>query len=910
MATTNCSTKTYSAHYISGTHWDREWYRPFQEFRILLVDMVDLLLDLMEQKSEFKYFHFDGQTCMLEDYLEIRPENRDRLAKLITDGRILIGPWFTMPDLFGPGDEALIRNLLLGRKIAQQWGVEPMNVAYTCDMFGHPSQMPQIYQGFGMQDCVLGRGTNEHTTPAFFNWQAPDGSEVFTFKLQDHDGYGAFIRCRNVLESMGDSPDEDTVNRAKEELRKYVSHEESRSNVPVLCLMDALDHTLPATDAPRYLQILHDACPDVQGCHSTLSAFFNEARAKSKNLVTKHGELREPAKEGGGYLYLIPNCPSSRVRMKQANDRSQNLLEKWAEPFFAWAQLEGDTTSPAFLDVAWKYLLQCHAHDSICGCSIDQVHRDMMYRFDQTQIIATQARNRAFGDLTASCADLAQTEDEFTITIANPLPYARKEVVTFNVDLHHKYPTSFCDGFRGHFIKSFTFSDIDGNDVPYQRLVCHPDSIARTSYAVPARDGSYLFDRYVVAAEIDLPPLGFTSLLVKPSKKPVRRMTSLRTGPNSAENEHLAVSIAPNGTVTLTDKATNEIYTDLLTLEDRSEVGDGWFHVDSVNDEIALSSACQGQVSVLHDGPDLVTFRIAVPLDLPCRYDFHKQTRSQDRLEMTVVHLVTLRRGARVVDVETTFDNNVEDHRLRLLLPTDADADSYLAHHPFDFVSRPIALDTSTAGWREAELSEKPFLSMQAVGAKNRGLAFISEAGLHEGGVLDDARRTMAVTLMRSFRLTVATNGETDGLELGQHSYRFKLMPFAGQLPRIQALNELAKLQTGTLTRQTQNGEFESGYPAMNGTMQPRRSFLSFQDNNLVPAAIKPQDAGGNLTIRLWNPCEKAQSETIKFYRPPKKAQYTDLAERAIADSEPQLKNDSVTVTAGPHQIITIAVDF
>ena len=188
--------KAFSAHYISGTHWDREWYRPLQEYRLLLVEIIDGLLDLMERDDHFKYFHLDGQTCVLRDYVEVRPENEGRLKAMMQQGRILVGPWFTMPDLFCPGDEALIRNLLLARRIAREWGVEPMPVAYTCDMFGHPSQMPQIYRGFDLPHCVLGRGTNEHTTPAFFTWEAPDGSRVFCFKLQDNMGYGAFVGSR------------------------------------------------------------------------------------------------------------------------------------------------------------------------------------------------------------------------------------------------------------------------------------------------------------------------------------------------------------------------------------------------------------------------------------------------------------------------------------------------------------------------------------------------------------------------------------------------------------------------------------------------------------------------------------------------------------------------------------------
>ena len=362
----------YSAHYISGTHWDREWYRPLQEFRFLLVQLVDQLLDLMETSSDFRYFHLDGQTCVLADYLEVRPEQRERLQGLISAGRILIGPWFTMPDLFCPGDdEALVRNLLLGRTIAHEWRVEPMGVAYTCDMFGHPSQMPQIYRGFGLPYCVLGRGTNEHSTPAFFTWEASDGTRVFCFKLQDHMGYGAFVGSRQVLEKAADSYAPGVEERAKESMRQYVTHEMGRANANVLCLMDALDHMPPASDAARYLRLLHEAMPGVRATHSTLPAFFAEARAAvaDEAIPVKQRELREPGKNRAPYLWLIPNCVSARVRMKQANDACLALLQRWVEPWLGIANLPtalggaGAGIPERFLRLAWEQVLPGASQD-------------------------------------------------------------------------------------------------------------------------------------------------------------------------------------------------------------------------------------------------------------------------------------------------------------------------------------------------------------------------------------------------------------------------------------------------------------------------------------------------------------------------------------------------------------------
>ena len=921
-------TTTYDAHYISGTHWDREWYRPFQEYRFLLVRLVDALLDLMERDGAFRYFHLDGQTCVLDDYLEIRPENRERLEALIREGRILIGPWFTMPDLFCVGDEALVRNLLLGRRIAGEWGVEPMPVGFVCDMFGHPSQLPQIFAGFGIRDVLLGRGTNESTTPMYFTWEAPDGSRCFTFKLQDLQGYGALAVPRTVIEgdtqmassmkelgaallAAGDDPGKAAAVRetyCRKEMAAYVGHEMNRANGKSLCLMDAMDHIAPASDVERYLRLIREACPAVRPHHSTLPRFFRAARLTARPLPVRRGELREPSRNKGPYLWLIPNCVSARVRMKQANDACQNLLEKWAEPLVALANLNGAGIPEQHLRVAWRHVLLNHAHDSICGCSVDQVHRDMMYRYDQARVLGEQLRVQAVGALTAGCRDLAQGKDEFTLTLVNALPVARDEVVVFDVDLPCDWPTDFADGFNTQRLKAFTFEDAAGKPVPYQRLACIPKFNERSRHARFCFISDGEFTRYTVAARVGLPACGFASLRVKPSPVPVRTVGSLRTGPASAESECLAIAIAANGTLTLTDKVTGAVFTDLLTFEDRSEVGDGWFHGHSLNDEQRLSTACAAQVAVVHDGPEVVSFRVTVTMMVPSGYDHAGERPGMEQKPLVIASLVSLRRGARVVEVETRIDNTVEDHRLRLLLPTDcAAAGTYLAHHPYDFVERPIPVDGETATWQEMEQAEKPFLGMQSVVAGRRGLAFLSAGGLHEGGVADDRRRTMQVTLLRSFRKTVGTSGESDGLERGAIVHRYALMPFGGPLPRADALRELARLQAGVLTRQT--GVRPSGYPAMAGTEPATQGFIEVKSGRLVVSSIKPAEQGGGLVIRLWNPTGRRQADTIRLWRKVKAADYADLGEQPLKGAEgPHVEGREIGISAGPHRIVTVLV--
>lgn len=900
------STPAIDAHYISGTHWDREWYRPFQEFRLMFVELVDGLLDLMERDPRFRYFHFDGQTCVLDDYLEVRPEQRARLAQLIRAGRILIGPWFTMPDLFCPGAEALVRNLLLGRRIAAEWGVAAMPVAYTCDMFGHPSQMPQIYQGFGLPDCVLGRGTNEETTPAFFRWQAPDGSAVFCFKLQDAGGYGAFVGARRELEKAPDSPQAEA--RARDSLRLYIQHELERGNGRTLCLMDALDHMPPASDAPRYLRLIREACPEVAPVHSTLPDFFRAARAGAGEVPVRSGELREPARKRHGYLWLIPNCVSSRVRMKQANDRCQVLLERWAEPWLAFAAVEGTRVPEGFLRSAWRQVLLNHAHDSICGCSIDQVHRDMMHRFDQAELMAEQLRRRAFAGLSAQSRDPASGDHAFSVCLANPLPRPRREALIFDIDFPHDWPTRFHEGFRSQAVNAFTLSDAEGQAIPCQILEVQPQFSERSRLArMGINEGGASGARYRVAATVALPAAGYTTLVVRPAPHPVRCPGSLRTGPVAADNGILAVRIQPNGGLELTDRRSGEAYRDLLTFEDRSEIGDGWFHGQSASDEIVLSAASPAVVSVLHDGPEAVTFRIGLSLSVPRRQDWAGERRSSDRTPLELVSTVTLRRGADVLDVETRLQNTAEDHRLRLLLPTDAaGATTYLAHHPFDLVRRSITLDPQSATWSEPDLAEKPFLGLQAVGHGSRGLAFLSAGGLHEGGVVDDERRTLQVTLLRSYRRTVGTPGEQDGLEPGELRWRYALLPYSGEFPAVEALDRLARLEAGLLARQT--GRCASGFPAMGGSLPSTRSFLALDQGALVLSTVKTAEDGDGLVVRLWNPTGKAASDTLRCERPIATAQAVSLSEAAPAPDRVQVRDGALRVRAAPHRVVTLRV--
>src|SRR3954453_16036052 len=183
---------TRTVHVVPHTHWDREWYRPFQAFRMQLVDLLDGLLPAMAADPAYAHFMLDGQMAVVDDYLAIRPEAEPVLRRLAAAGRITMGPWYILMDEFLVSGEAMSRAPQLGLDRAPRLG-GAMEVGYLPDMFGHVAQMPQLLAQFGFEHAVVWRGVPSALDREAFLWRAPDGSEVRAEYLADGYGNGAVL---------------------------------------------------------------------------------------------------------------------------------------------------------------------------------------------------------------------------------------------------------------------------------------------------------------------------------------------------------------------------------------------------------------------------------------------------------------------------------------------------------------------------------------------------------------------------------------------------------------------------------------------------------------------------------------------------------------------------------------------
>ena len=382
---------TRKAHYVLSSHWDREWYQPFQDYRYRLVQLLDRVLERWQREELFGPFQTDGQAVVLEDYLEVRPERKEQIRQLVKEGRFVVGPWYVMPDEFLVSGESIIRNLMMGRKLARELGGQPSNAGLMCDTFGHNSQIPQIFAGFGIRGGFLWRGTNlidQH----LFRWRGADGTELPCYR------FGKIGYCSYAVQVRAADPKlaRPTAEQVEQRLQAFLEEENQKTQVGPLLLFDGGDHMEwdPHSYAvlARHFGLNGHEAGQPNGyaiLHSSLDAYLDGLLPLANDIpVVLEGELREP----GLYpleedtQWLIPGVTSSRVRIKQANALCENLLTQWAEPLNAFASTALGLPYPqGYLDVAWRWLIQNHPHDSICGCSIDAVHDDMVYRFRQCE---------------------------------------------------------------------------------------------------------------------------------------------------------------------------------------------------------------------------------------------------------------------------------------------------------------------------------------------------------------------------------------------------------------------------------------------------------------------------------------------------------------------------------------------
>ncbi len=946
------SDKNYKMHLAINTHWDREYRWSFVETQLRLVEAVDLLVDTMEKDPGFTYFHTDSQVSFLDDYLEVRPENTERVKKLVGDGRMLTGPWYTLPAEFLVSGEALVRNLLMGHKMANNLG-GVMKAGYNIFSWGQVSQLPQIYRQFGMNSIMFYRGIDQSNLDKLeFKWRSPDGSEAlgvtfgsyhrlnfWVYVYRPYINGGGLDRSKivaqdghllNLCDSYSSDMNHWVVNQprlksfkdAREGLDTLLKTVVDKSSTDSLLFLQGFDQENPDPIVPSLLDELNRNIDFGKIEVSTIDNYLKEVREGLEdkglmdNLLTFDGEMLNVEKSDDPFAPLYIGVFSARMPLKQMNTDCENRLENWAEPAAVCANILGKEYPFNSLQMAWKEILRNQQHDGIGGCHVDRITTTMEERYKNARDLSETITRDSLAAIVTNIDYSNIGEKEIALTVFNSGAIERSDVVEAVVDVPHEWLLRFIPGTG--YKKAIT---VDIYDQAGKKIECQLISLEDTVMYAYLKYGSHIhFDvtrcRLVFMAE-NIPAFGYSGFKVVPKQGVDRPIETISPEKNVLENEFIRARINGDGSISMLDKQTGKIYDRLGYFEDDGDMGGPLIHQRPYGNCIYNTLGQPAQIGLVYAGPLEAKYRIErqwllpesieteTKIHVPHGAEWLEQgmvKRSERKTLLKIVTEVTLKKDSNVLEFETTVENNIKDHRLRVCFDTDiSDAMQCYADSPFDVVSRDISIPDSS-GWYEAAARTLPAHSFVDVSDGSRGLGLI-QIGLPEYEVVDDAHRTIALTLLRCFG-TAGNNSETylpqDLAQCqGKRIFKYGIVAHSGNW--LQGKIHLIAERFNSPLRVMQCSKHS-------GILPQRKSFFSIDNDNFVVTALKRAEYSDGYVLRGYNPTGAAIDVTVSLDATVKKVSKVTLEELVIEDVA--IVNNQVELTAGKGEIVSLALSI
>lgn len=877
------SPSVLSAHVVAHTHWDREWYHPFERFRQRLVALVDDLLD--DPPAAGESFLLDGQAIVLEDYLEVRPERAAELASLLQAGRLEAGPWYVLADELIPSGEALVRNLLLGRRILRRLRASSPLVLYCPDSFGHPAALPSIARGFGLPLIVLWRGFGGKRWPAsdVVVWSAPDGQSAVLYHLPPNGyEYGSALPLDSAAVS-------DRWNRIRRELGP-------RSATGVVLVPNGADHharQLHQGDAVRALAAAGSATGDSVRA-SSLSVFADEllARSRTRELPRVAGELRDSY----GYTWTLQGTFASRAAQKRRNAYAERLLVRDAEPWSALARRQGAASRVPLLVAAWRTLLQSHPHDTLCGCSIDAVADAMDRRLDDAVVQGIGIRDDAIAQLVGYDPVAARTMKEVwtpVVVVRNRAPRARGGVAIVELkEFLADVPVG--PGSSASAVRRAARSTRPTIGASMMQILDR-----RTGYDQLESPRHYP-DKDLVSvtrAAVWLEPVpgyGLSGLSLGSKARSRARPRAVDASDGALDNGLVRIAVDASGRVSL--GAGDRRIEDMILIEDRVDRGD--LYTPSIRDVAAVPEFLDATVT--KRGP------LIGEILLRWRLRDSAPERVTSRTSTLAVRLVIIA-DSPLLRLDVSGNNRRRDHRLRVSVRTDVRDGDVWADAAFGSVQRvPLRLPDEDSR-DETPPSTVPLHRYVSLFGTKHGATLVSD-GLAEYEATQQGE--LLVTLVRAVGALSRKNlPERPGhagwpaptpkaQSLGPFAARLALFLHGPRTPDIidaieRAADDVLVPLEGRTIRST-------------GSVLPTSLGVELVGTGLAFSTLKESEDGEWMVARCMNLLDAPVEGAWRFGAPIREA-YTARLDESLGEPI-TLTGNSVPFLAGPRAIVTILV--
>jgi len=907
---------------ISHTHWDRQWYRTVQEFRLELVKMMDSLLELLKDDPDFKVFHLDGQTAIVEDYLDFRPENRETIMQLVRAGRLKIGPWYLQPDNFIVSGEGLMRNLLKGTTYAREMGEYSFS-GWLPDSFGHPAQMPQVLTNFGIDSFIFSRGLGDHLEKEAieFLWESPHKDRVIAiFQRGGYYGggnlaYPFFWGDIQVIE-----PDH---RLAVQKLRELIKKSEEWSFTETIPIWNGSDHMSPERSLSETIRYADSQISDYHITHGSIEEYVKNARNSIGKLQTVTGELR-----GGRYEAILASVLSSRMHIKQSNYRLERSLERETEPLLALADVLGDAYPKYALDDAWDALLKNHFHDAICGCSIDQAHREMEFNFAKTEQTVNSLSHDGLKHI-ATVLNQGKVDSSYknsvTLLLFNSLPQARRVTASTYIDVPSwegdciardgsgkAVPVQILDkeiindlwipfeASASHIIReipwwqeylryieqrSIVDFSIDASSAnPLLTLKCGNtaleasniiDSIIEEMRRFPDdtvfKTHTYFLRLHLLIPSL-LPAYGYTSVRLAAPEKELRNNESFKAvqgGEFFLENQFIRVEVNEKGEVDLLHKESEKIFPDIHKFQDQADRGDTYDFcpVSSENEENTILQPEAVKTLLLERGPVRACIGVYYSFETPKGLDPEdRDLRSHEKLSIEVESKIFVSWEKPFVEFETTVHNNVKDHRLRMYAKAPFRTEVAYSDGQFYIQKRDIE-GKPGKDWAVPPAQVFPHERWVALSNGKRGLAVFAE-GLPEHSIIPAERGTyIGLTLLRCVGWLSRQDNKTRPGQGGPPIPTPDAQCQGSYTFRYGVFPFDGEFEAGTIVETSQ--QFDARplakqlRPDSNAAL-PSLSLFELTPHSLQVTALKKSEDGKYLCLRFYNPDEKPLRAGLK----------------------------------------------
>ncbi|ARI76159.1 glycoside hydrolase family 38 N-terminal domain-containing protein [Halobacillus mangrovi] len=827
---------------VPHSHWDREWYFTIEDSNLLLAENMDHLIELLEENSDYHGYVFDAQISVVDEYLKVRPHNSDRLRSLVEAKRIFVGPWYTQADSLLVHKESLVRNLLYGVKGAEKMG-HSMNIGYLPDIFGQNHYLPSLFKGFGIDHVILQRGvySDQLDENLNFRWQSPDGEQVQANLMKIGYGPGKFLSADEDFHKDRLQPMLDTLASLNRDTDRLLLP----SGGDQVLVRDYFPETVEKLNAndDRYEYVLSD-----------YETFMEDTWQETSFDHVIEGELI--ATEGSRIHNTIR---SQRYDIKKWNHIVEHKIINQLEPLATIAQSLGLRYPQEWLDDMWKNLFDVHAHDSIGGCNSDDTNEDIIKRLVKINRQADGLMNMIKRQITKAVSEETGSEDIFVVFNTMPKLHQKSvETVLFTKD------------------PDFNVRYLDGEPLDY--CIRKQDYLSGGKKIVVTAEGDKeveipgYYRTEVHITDVEVPALGYTTLQIVKAAEKADHLASSKA--DVIENDSYVVSFS-DGEMKLTEKTSNLSVGNFIQFEDTADAGDSYDYSPLPGDQAILTG--KAKLIGVRKSPFVEEMTIEHELILPVDLDSRKA--GVKNASFTIRTVLELRKEEDLLRVKHEIDNNVHDHRVRVLVQTPVEQPAAsIADQGYSLIERPSENPRMDI-WREQGYKEAPVPiytveQFASVDSDQGSLAAFTK-GLKEYEVLKE-KGQLALTLFRSVGLLGRDDlewrpGRASGINNkvvttpdaqmeGELTFDYAIQ-LSGNCLDTTALFETADhYNERYVTYQHQSlNTFEERLDRFEIPQPVKRlpgeySLVTLDNENLFVSAVKQAHDGKNIIMRVYNP--------------------------------------------------------